>query len=268
MMRAVACLVVSLLLAVGCGGEPSGSAGPDPDPAAAEDNLDEASAQRLGVPLAILDTAFYFKPSSIDQSGLGVVLGEGAAFAVGATSQALPSMTTLDRKVFAELRGSRVAVDGVVKGSFGAFFDFAELAVEAGGSRANGARLIGRKVPPLFDVTAMKDGLSCRVLGADFDMYSSGPPRLISLAATTERVKTFAMAGKVVAYELMARTTKSTGGDGSLLVCDGKLAGISAGAGSQGTTFDFRSVDVELVDAFARARKSALAECRRIQKCR
>lgn len=99
-------------------------------------------------------------------------------------------------------------------------------------------------------------------------MYASGPPRAISLEATIERVIPYAKNGAVVAYEVSAKTTKSTGGDGSILVCDGKLAGIHAGAGSQGTWFDFRSVDADVVSAFTNARTAALATCRRQKKCR
>jgi hypothetical protein len=114
----------------------------------------------------------------------------------------------------------------------------------------------------------MKQGLACRVVGTDLDEYSAGPPSAISLEATIERVKPYAKSGVVVAYEVSAQTKKSTGGDGSILVCDGKLAGIHAGAGSQGTWFDFRSVDADVIAAFTKARASALATCRRQKKCR
>jgi hypothetical protein len=239
---------------------------PAEDAPAQEDDLTAAGAARLGVPLAALDATFFFKPSSMDQSGLGLVLGDGIAWAQGATSQALPSMTTLDRKAFAPMMKGNVEVAGVLPGRYGAFFDFTERADE--GQPPRGTRLLARSAPPLFDVAAMKDGGRCRVLGTEMDMYASGPPRVMSLEATTEHVRTHVARGVVVAYEVIARTTRSTGGDGSLLVCDGKLAGITSGAGSQGTTFEFRSVDAELLKAFADAKTAALTECRRRQKCR
>jgi hypothetical protein len=257
-------LAVACALA-GCSGESSSASIADPPQ---EDNLTAAGAAKLGVPLSVLDASFYFKPSPQDQSGLGVVIADGVAFAFGASSEALPDMTTLDNKPFAPLVGTTVSVGGVRKWSFGAFFDFPELTEDGNGKPVRGARLVGKKAAPLFDVAAMKTGIACRVVGTDLDMYSAGPPRAISLEATIERVIPYAKNGAVVAYEVSARTTKSTGGDGSILVCDGKLAGIHAGAGSQGTWFDFRSVDADVVSAFTKARTAALATCRRQKKCR
>ena len=249
---------------VGCS---SGSASPAPQDFVQDDNLTAAGAAKLGVPLAVLDASFYFKPSSIDQSGLGVVIADNAAFAFGATSEALPEMTTLDARPFAPLVGAKVSVGGVLKWEFGGFFDFPELTEDGSGNPVSGARIVGKKPAPLFDVGAMKQGLACRVVGTDLDEYSSGPPSAISLEATIQRYKPYMKNGAVVAYEVSAQTTKSAGGDGSILVCDGKLAGIHAGAGSQGTWFDFRSVDADVVDAFTKARASALATCRRQKKC-
>jgi hypothetical protein len=257
-----------LLAASGLGGCAGGtSSDPAQEPPAQEDDLTAASAAKLGVPLSVLGASFYFKPSPQDQSGLGIVIAENSAFAFGATSEALPDLTSLDRKPFAPLVGARVSVHGVLPWSFDAFFDFAELTQDGSGNPVRGARLVGTKPAPILDVTAMKEGLACRVVGTDMDMYASGPPRALSLEAKAERVKPYTKNGAVVAYEVMARTTKSTGGDGSILVCDGKLAGIHAGAGSQGTTFDFRSVDADVIEAFAKARTAALATCRRQKKC-
>ncbi len=53
-------------------------------------NLTSKTAERLNVPLEVLDATFFIKPSPIDQSILGVVLGDGVAFADGATGSALP----------------------------------------------------------------------------------------------------------------------------------------------------------------------------------
>ena len=92
-----------------------------------EDALTSSAAKTLGVPLAILDSTFYFQPSSQDQSGLGVVLGEGVAFATGSGSQSLPSMTSLDRKPYAKMHSGGVAVTGDLDETFGAFFDYTNL---------------------------------------------------------------------------------------------------------------------------------------------
>ncbi|MBL9109965.1 MAG: hypothetical protein JNM74_11860 [Myxococcales bacterium] len=228
-----------------------------------EDALTTAAAQKLGVPLSILDSTFYFKPSPQDQSGLGVVLGEGVAFATGSGSQSLPLMTSLDRKPFVRLHSGQVEVPGSLDDSFGAFFDYTNLRVDGAG----GERLLGKKVPPLLEVGAMREGLSCRVLGAAFDMFASTPPKTMSLAGKVTRMRTEVRDGKVVAYQVIVTTTKSSGGDGSLLVCGGKLAGIAAGAGSQGTTYEFRSVDPDLVKAFGAARTAQTSECKRRNRC-
>ena len=251
----------------GCSASASSVSIPD-QPPPQEADLTSAGAAKLGVPLAVLDASFYFKPSPEDQSGLGIVIADNVAFAFGATSEALPELTTLDNKSFAPLVGTSVAVRGVRKWTFGAFYDFPELTEDGNGMPVTGARLVGKKPAPLLDVTAMKEGLACRVVGTDLDEYSAGPPSAISLEATVARVKPYTRDGAVVAYEVSAQTTKSTGGDGSILVCDGKLAGIHAGAGSQGTWFDFRSVDGDVIDAFVKGRSSALATCRRQKKCR
>lgn len=260
-----AALSVSLA-SVGCAADTSAE---DPDAVedateVGEEALTSSAAKKLGVPLSILDSTFYFKPSSQDQSGLGVVLGEGVAFATGSGSQSLPSMTSLDRKPYAKLHSGGVAVTGDLDETFGAFFDYTNLRVDAGGGTE---RLLGKKVPPTLDVSAMREGLSCRVLGAAFDMFASVPPKTMSLAGKVTRVRTETRAGKVVAYQVIVTTTKSSGGDGSLLVCDGKLAGISAGGGSQGTTYEFRSVDPDLLKAFAAARTAEASECKRRNRC-
>jgi hypothetical protein len=249
----------------GCAASASNPSIPDPPPEEAD--LTAASAAKLGVPLSVLDATFFFKPSPEDQSGLGIVIAENVAFAFGASSQALPELTTLDKKAFAPLVGTTVSVGGVRKWDFGAFYDFPELTEDGNGKPVTGARLVGKKPAPLFDVSAMKEGLACRVVGTDLDEYSSGPPSVISLEAVVKQVKPYAKNGAVVAYEVSAQTMKSTGGDGSILVCDGKLAGIHAGAGSQGTWFDFRSVDADVVEAFVKGRAAALTKCRRQKKC-
>jgi hypothetical protein len=231
----------------------------DGDDAVADADLTQATATRLGVPLAVLDASFFFKPSSRDQSSLGVVLADRAAFATGAGSEALPSMSTLDRKAFARLFPG--GVDLGPEAWFGAFFDYPSL------KQDGGERLAGKRPPPLLPVSAMSKGKRCRVLGAAFDMYAAGPPKLMSLTATIDSMRTETKSGVVVSYTVVAKTRQSSGGDGSLLVCDGKLAGISAGAGSQGTYYEFRSVDGALVGAFEKARDAGLAECRRRSRC-
>ncbi len=234
---------------------------PQSDDAVTDADLTQATATRLGVPLAVLEASFFFKPSSIDQSGLGVVLGERAAFASGSGSQSLPAMTTLDHKPFARLFGS--GVDLGPEAYFGAFFDYPSIKQDGN----PGERLVGKHAAPLLPVTAMAKGKRCRVLGAAFDMYSSAAPKLMSLAATIDSVSPTLQNGAVVSYTVVAKTRTSTGGEGSLLVCDGKLAGISAGAGSQGTYFEFHSVDPGLVKAFERARDGGVAECKRRNRC-
>ena len=121
-------------------------------------------------------------------------------------------------------------------------------------------RLVGRAVPPQMDPSEMKVGLSCRVLGTEMDMYASGPPKALSLQATIESVRP----QRDGSWHAIARTTVSTGGEGSLLVCGGKLAGIHAGGGSQGTTFEYRSIDKGLLRAIDDAKK---AECARVAGC-
>lgn len=212
-----------------------------------ESDLTAATAARLGVPLEVLSAVFYVKPSPIDQSGLGVVLAPGVAFARGASSQALPTITTLDRKPFAALPSARVSLSGDDR--FDALVDF------DGATDASGARLVDRRPPPLFDRASLRTGMTCRVLGTDMDMYANGPPKVMSLEGTIER------AGERV----LVKTTRSTGGDGTLLVCEGKLAGVQAGAGSQGTFHEFCPIDAPLVAAFEHARDEA---CRRASRCR
>ena len=48
------------------------------------------------------------------------------------------------------------------------------------------------------------------VVVADMDMYASGPPSTLTLDVTIERIDRF----------VLAKSTRSTGGDGTLLVCD------------------------------------------------
>lgn len=91
-------------------------------------------------------------------------------------------------------------------------------------------------------------------------MYASGPPEVMSLEADVERVDPVSRGG----VRVLAKSLESTGGDGTLLVCDGKLAGVQAGAGSQGTYHEFRGLDATLVRAFAEARDDA---CRRSSRC-
>ena len=92
---ALACLALPLAACAADAGDPSTVAtGGD------ESDLTAATAARLRVPLDVLRATFYVKSSPIDQSSLGVVLAGGVAFAPGASSRALPSITTLDRKPF------------------------------------------------------------------------------------------------------------------------------------------------------------------------
>ncbi len=234
---------------------------PQGDDAVTDADLTQATATRLGVPLAVLEASFFFKPSGMDQSGLGVVLGDRAAFAAGSGSQSLPAMTTLDHKPFARLFAS--GVDLGPEAYFGAFFDYPSIKQQGNA----GERLTGKRAAPLLPPAAMAKGMRCRVLGAAFDMYSSAAPKLMSLAATIDSVQPSVQNGAVVSYTVVAKTRTSSGGEGSLLVCDGKLAGISAGAGSQGTYFEFHSVDPGLVKAFERARDSGVTECKRRNRC-
>lgn len=254
-------LATVVLVSALCACAASSEDEPQGDDAVTDADLTQATATRLGVPLAILESSFFFKPSSIDQSGLGVVVGERAAFASGSGSQSLPSMTTLDHKPFARLFGS--GVDLGPEAYFGAFFDYPSIKREGNA----GERLIGKRPAPLLPPAAMAKGKRCRVLGAAFDMYSSAAPKLMSLAATIDSVSPTLERGEVVSYTVVAKTRTSSGGEGSLLVCDGKLAGIAAGAGSQGTYFEFHSVDAGLVKAFERARDAGLSECKRRNRC-
>ncbi len=200
---------------------------------------DDANLTDLGVPKTILDGVFYEKPGAIDQSGLGVILAPGAALADGATSGSLPSRTTLDRKPIAKMRGVRIEVG---EDRFGIIFDTP--------AASNDWKLAGVAVPPRMNPADMKIGLKCRVLGTQMDMYASGPPKALSLEAEIESVRPQSDGS----WHAIARTTVSTGGEGSLLVCGGKLAGIHAGGGSQGTTFEYRSLDPKLLAAIERAR--------------
>jgi hypothetical protein len=221
-------LLLASLLLVACGSDPSGDA-------TADDDLTGAQVKQLGVPRAILDASFYDKPSPQDQSGLGVAVLPGLAIATGATSQALPSRTTLDGKPLARMKGKRVTVGD--DDHFGVLVD---------DGTGEGAR-IGTP-PPFFPPDQMHEGLACRVLGTELDMYSSGPPKALALDVTILQMR-----AKDAYWHVIAKSTKSTGGEMSLLVCDGKLAGVSAGGGSQGTTFEFRSIDAALLAAVKKA---------------
>lgn len=192
--------------------------------AASSDDVAAGNESEVNSASRVLSSAFYVKPSPIDQSGLGVVVADGVAFAPGARSQALPEITGFDHRPLPELRKARVDVGG-------SSFD-----VLVGDS--------GRRAPPLFD-GALAVRKKCKVLGTEMDMYASGPPKTQTLDVTIERIDRF----------VLAKSTRSTGGDGTLLVCDGKLAGIQAGAGSQGTYHEFRVVDAELALAFANAKR-------------
>ena len=200
---------------------------------------DDANLTDLGVPKTILDGVFYEKPGAIDQSGLGVILAPGAALADGATSGSLPSRTTLDRKPIAKMRGVKIDVGD---DRFGIIFDTS--------AASSDWKLAGAAVPPQLAPADLKVGASCRVLGTQMDMYASGPPKTLSLEAKIESVRP----QRDGSVHVIARTTVSTGGEGSLLVCAGKLAGIHAGGGSQGTTFEYRGLDPKLFAAIERAR--------------
>lgn len=219
-----------LLFCVACGGSR------DDDVATGDD----ANLTDLGVPKTILDGVFYEKPGAIDQSGLGVILAPGAALADGATSGSLPSRTTLDRKPIAKMRGVWISAG---EDRFGIIFDTA--------GASSDWKLANQAVPPQMDPADMKVGMSCRVLGTQMDMYAAGPPKALSLEAKIESVRPQSDGS----WHAIARTTVSTGGEGSLLVCGGKLAGIHAGGGSQGTTFEYRSLDRALFEAIERARR-------------
>jgi len=225
-------LGIAMLTALACTTACASSSGEEDATTGDDANLTEASAARLKVPLAVLKASFFVKPSPIDQSGLGVVLDEGVAFADGATSQALPSITSLDKKAFAKLPAASISVG---EERYGAMFDW--NGVEAGA----GERLVGRAAPPLLDPSALRVGMTCRVLGTDMDMYASGPPKTRSLEGKIDRLRD----GVV-----LVKSTESTGGEMSLLVCDGKLAGIRAGAGSQGTWHEYHVLDRATLDAF------------------
>jgi hypothetical protein len=204
---------VRLLFLAGCAASHA-----DEAPASDESEVNSSSK--------VLAAAFYVKPSSIDQSGLGVVVAEGVAFAPGARSQALPEITGLDHRPLPELKKARVEIDG---SSFDAIVGDT-----------------GRQAAPIFD-GALSVGKKCKVIGTDMDMYAAGPPSTLTLDVAVERVDRF----------VLTKSTRSTGGDGTLLVCDGKLAGLSAGAGSQGTYHEFRAVDAKLLEAFEKAKRDA-----------
>lgn len=234
------------LSSIACGGETDSA--PDEAAVTGDDaNLTEASAAKLKVPLAILQASFYIKPTPMDQSGLGVMLAPGVAFADGATSQALPKITTLDRRDIARLPAGTVTVG---EERYGAMFDFDGATSEAG------ERLMSRAAPPMLAAGDVKKDMTCRVLGTDMDMYASGPPKIMSLEGKVDRVRD----GLV-----LVKTTQSTGGDMSLLVCDGKLAGVRAGAGSQGTWHEYHVLDKATLDAFTKKRDactSSAGRCR------
>jgi len=212
-----------LLLLIGCSGKEAAVASGD-------------EADLTSVPADVTRAAFFFKPNPIDQSGLGIVLADGVAFAAGATSEALPEATTLDHEPMIDLRGKIVTVRGE---RFGAFVDKPSHPADP-----TKERLFGRTAPARFSGT-LTVGTSCTVVGTDMDMYSSGPPALITLSGAVTQVR---------GTHVIVTTTKSTGGEGSLLVCGNALAGVEAGAGSQGTTFEFRVLDDEFLAAFARLR--------------
>ena len=194
--------------------------------ASSSEDVEAADESEVNSASKVLASAFYVKPSPIDQSGLGVVIADGVAFAPGARSQSLPEITGFDHQPLPALKKARVEIDG---SSFDAI---------VGDS--------GRRAAPIFEGT-LEVGKKCKVIGTDMDMYAAGPPSTLTLDVTVERVERF----------VLAKSTRSTGGDGTLLVCDGKLAGIQAGAGSQGTYHEFRVVDSKLVEAFEKAKRDA-----------
>ena len=209
-------------------------------------NLTAATATRLKVPLAILKAAFYVKPTPIDQSSLGIVLTDGVAYADGATSQALPRITSLDDKPLAPLPASVVEVG---EERYGALVDF------DGATSEPGERLLGKTAPPILTPDDVKVGMTCRVLGTEMDMYASKPPKAKSLEGTIDSVRD----GVV-----LVKTTESTGGEMSLLVCNDELAGIRAGAGSQGTWHEYHVLDDATLEAFTQRRD----QCRAAGSCR
>jgi hypothetical protein len=185
------------------------------------DQSGAAVTESLIVPSAILNATLIVKPSPIDQSSAGIVLAEGVAYADGATSESLPEITTAAGRKLTDLPSATVTV---------------------GDEHYGAARVSGMPVAPLLDPSAVVVGKTCTVLGTDLDMYSSGPSTLITLKGSVDRVRN---------GDVLVKTTKSTGGEMSLLICDGKLAGIGAGAGSQGTYHEFHVLDDETLKAFA-----------------
>lgn len=194
--------------------------------ASSSDDVDAVDESEVNSASKVLASAFYVKPSPIDQSGLGVVIADGVAFAPGARSQSLPEITGFDHRPLPELKKARVEIDG---SSFDAI---------VGDS--------GLRAAPIFDGT-LSVAKKCKVIGTDMDMYAAGPPSPLTLDVTVERIARF----------VLVKSTRSTGGDGTLLVCDGKLAGIQAGAGSQGTYHEFRVLDSEVIEAFEKAKRDA-----------
>ena len=231
-------MLASLALTTACAADDASPAG-DGDAVTGDDaNLTEAAAARLKVPLSVLRASFFVKPTPIDQSNLGVVLEDGVAFADGATSQALPSITSLDKKAFAKLPVGTISVG---EERYGAMFDWD--GVDSGA----GERIVGRTAPPLLDPSALRVGMKCRVLGTDMDMYTSGPPKTRSIEGAIDRLRD----GVV-----LVKSNESTDGEMRLLLYDCKLAGIRAGAGSQGTWHEYHVLDRATLDAF-RAKRDA-----------
>lgn len=236
MVKWTTCAIFGALV-MACGAETTGS-----DVEVGDDaNLTEAQATRLRVPLVVLHATFFIKPTPIDQSMLGVVLADRVAFADGATSEALPKLETLDHKELAKLPSANVAVG---EERYGAIFD-------VGNVSGQGERLLGKAPPPMLPPDQVHAGMVCRVVGPGMDMYASGPPRVISLEGKIDRVKN----GIVT-----VKSTESTGGDMSLLVCNDKLAGIRAGVGSQGTWHDYHVLDQPTLEAFTKKRDTCVVQ--------
>lgn len=196
----------------------AGCAAPSSDDVEASDSADVTSTSK------VLASAFYVKATPIDQSAMGVVIVDGVAFAPGARSEALPKVTGFDHKPLPDLPTKRVKVGALA---------FDAIVGDT-----------GRAAAPTFDASGLSVGKKCKVIGTDMDMYAAGDPQSITLDVTIEKLTPL----------VLTKSTKSTGGDGTLLVCDGKLAGIQAGAGSQGTYHEFKAIDAEVLAAFERAK--------------
>lgn len=229
----------------------------------------DATAAKLKVPAEVLRAAFYAKPSSADQGRLGIVIAEGTAFVNGldldTSDISSGKLTSVDGKPYSSPFASRnpIVPSEPLQHQVRAFFDYENLKV----SDESAQRLLGKKVPAILETSKMAEGKQCRVLGVALDIFSAEKPKFISLEATITSVHSLEQDGEAVGYVAIAKSRESTGGEGSLLICDNKLAGVGVGSGSQGTQFEFRSVDRALLKAFADQRERSEQDCVRADLC-